>query len=87
MVFGIARLFGTKNRPALHRASMLRQGGEFAFVLYTAARAGGVIDARETALFSTVVILSMAITPILMLVADRMLQEPVSMDGSRRPGI
>ncbi|WP_395943443.1 monovalent cation:proton antiporter-2 (CPA2) family protein [Brevundimonas sp.] len=81
VVFGVARLFGSASRPALHRASMFLQGGEFAFVLYTAARAGGVIDARETALFSTVVILSMALTPLLMLAADRLLREPVSMEG------
>jgi glutathione-regulated potassium-efflux system protein KefB len=61
---------------------MFAQGGEFAFVLYTAALAGGVIDARENAIFSTVVILSMAITPLILIAADRLLRAPdAALDG------
>lgn len=80
-VYGVARLFGSPNRQALHRMSMFLQGGEFAFVLYTAAAAGGVIDARQNALFATVVILSMALTPLFMLAADRLLRTGPSMEG------
>ena len=60
---------------------MFLQGGEFAFVLYAAATTGGVIDARENALFTTVVIFSMALTPLLMIAADRLLRSEASMDG------
>jgi glutathione-regulated potassium-efflux system protein KefB len=81
VVYGVARLFGGSNHQALHRTSMFLQGGEFAFVLYTAATAGGVIDARQNALFATVVILSMAMTPLLMIVADRLLRSEASMEG------
>ena len=81
VVFGVARVFGSNGRQALHRTSMFLQGGEFAFVLYAAATSGGVIDARENALFATVVILSMAVTPLLMIVADRLLRTETSMDG------
>ncbi|WP_313443037.1 monovalent cation:proton antiporter-2 (CPA2) family protein [Novosphingobium sp.] len=81
VVFGVARLFGSTSRSALHRTSMFLQGGEFAFVLYAAATAGGVIDARENALFATVVILSMALTPVLMIAADRLLAGEASMEG------
>ena len=56
------------------------QGGEFAFVLYAAAMSGGVIDARESAVLTTVVILSMAVTPLLMLAADRLLNTKASTD-------
>jgi glutathione-regulated potassium-efflux system protein KefB len=80
VVYAVARLFGSSNHAALHRTSMFLQGGEFAFVLYAAATSGGVIGARETALFSTVVILSMALTPLLMIVADRLLRTGASMD-------
>ncbi|WP_338664541.1 monovalent cation:proton antiporter-2 (CPA2) family protein [Pararoseomonas sp. SCSIO 73927] len=80
-VYGVARVFGTGGRQALHRTSMFLQGGEFAFVLYAAAASGGVIDARESALFSTVIILSMAMTPLLMIAADRLLRAEVSMEG------
>ena len=81
VVYAVARLFRSSNHQALHRTSMFLQGGEFAFVLYTAAMSGGVIDARENALFATVVILSMALTPVLMIVTDRILRAEESMDG------
>ena len=81
VVYTVARLFGSSNHPAFHRTSMFLQGGEFAFVLYAAATSGGVIDARENALFSTVVILSMALTPLFMIAADRLLRSDASMDG------
>ncbi|WP_265519707.1 monovalent cation:proton antiporter-2 (CPA2) family protein [Nitratireductor luteus] len=81
VVFAVARLFGGSNHQAVHRTSMFLQGGEFAFVLYAAATSGGVIDARENALFVTVVILSMAMTPLFMLAADRLLRAEASMDG------
>jgi glutathione-regulated potassium-efflux system protein KefB len=81
MVYAVARLFGSANHPALHRTSMFLQGGEFAFVLYAAAFSSGVLDARENALFATVVILSMAASPFLTIIADRLLQKEASMDG------
>ncbi|MBQ2263585.1 MAG: cation:proton antiporter [Loktanella sp.] len=81
-IYATARVFGGANLPALRRTVMFAQGGEFAFVLYTAALAGGVIDARENAIFSTVVILSMAITPLILIIADRLLRESdSSLDG------
>lgn len=81
VVYVVARLFGVSNHHSLHRTSMFLQGGEFAFVLYAAATAGGVIDARENALFTTVVIFSMVLTPLLMIVADRLLRIEASMEG------
>lgn len=81
VVYAVARLLGSSNHQALHRTSMFLQGGEFAFVLYAAATSGGVIDARENALFATVVILSMALTPFIMIAADRLLRSKTSMDG------
>ncbi|MGX9431545.1 MULTISPECIES: monovalent cation:proton antiporter-2 (CPA2) family protein [Bradyrhizobium] len=81
VVYTVARLFGSSNHQALHRTSMFLQGGEFAFVLYTAATAGGVIDAQQNALFATVIILSMTMTPLLMIAADRLLRTEASMEG------
>ncbi|WP_127142643.1 monovalent cation:proton antiporter-2 (CPA2) family protein [Pelagibacterium montanilacus] len=81
-IFATARAFGGATLPALRRTAMFAQGGEFAFVLYTAALAGEVIDARENAIFSTVVILSMAITPLILVAADRLLRAPgAALDG------
>ena len=80
VVYSVARLIGSSNHQALHRTFMFLQGGEFAFVLYAAARSGGVIDGRENALFSTVVILSMALTPFIMIAADRLFRGKTSME-------
>ncbi|WP_245749735.1 monovalent cation:proton antiporter-2 (CPA2) family protein [Palleronia marisminoris] len=81
-IYATARAFGGTNLAALRRTVMFAQGGEFAFVLYTAAVAGEVIDGRENAIFSTVVILSMAITPLILIAADRLLRDPGStLDG------
>ena len=62
----MARLFGLAAREAVDRAVLMAQGGEFAFVLYSAAGAGG--DRRApNAIFTAVVILSMALTPLVVL--------------------
>ncbi|WP_284154955.1 cation:proton antiporter [Algicella marina] len=58
-IYATARTFDGANLPALRRTYIFAQGGEFAFALYTAAVAVDVIDARENAIFSTVVILFM----------------------------
>ncbi|MGB9992291.1 monovalent cation:proton antiporter-2 (CPA2) family protein [Pseudoduganella rhizocola] len=80
-VYAVGRLFGASARQALHRTSMFLQGGEFAFVLYAAAMAAGILDARENALFATVIVLSMAVSPLLMLAAGRLPHAEASMDG------
>ncbi|NHF72369.1 monovalent cation:proton antiporter-2 (CPA2) family protein [Paracoccus xiamenensis] len=80
-IYGVARAFGSTNTAALHRTAMFAQGGEFAFVLYTAALGGGLISDRETAIFASVVILSMAVTPLVLLASDRFLRSDPSMEG------
>jgi glutathione-regulated potassium-efflux system protein KefB len=80
-IYTVARAFGATNHASLHRTSMFAQGGEFAFVLYLAASQAGVISERESAVFSTVVILSMALTPLILIVADRLLKKDVSLAG------
>lgn len=81
-IFAVARLFGASQLQALRRVSLFAQGGEFAFVLYSAALGGGVIGPTENAIFSSVIILSMAVTPLVLLAADRWLAaEAPSMDG------
>jgi glutathione-regulated potassium-efflux system protein KefB len=81
-IFLIALLFRANWREALLRAMLFAQGGEFAFVLYSAALTAGVFDQRSAAIFSAIVILSMALTPLMLLVFDRyMPKEKDSFDG------
>jgi glutathione-regulated potassium-efflux system protein KefB len=85
-IYGVARLFGADHREASKRAALFAQGGEFAFVLYAAALAAGVFDARAGAVMAAIVILSMALTPVVVLLLDRFLPPPpVSMDGIEEP--
>lgn len=80
-IYTVARAFGSTNQAALHRTAMFAQGGEFAFVLYTSALGGALIDGRQAAIFSSVVILSMAVTPLVLLASDRLLKPETSLDG------
>ena len=52
-------------------AALLAQSGEFAFVVLAAARQSGALDARWEATLSAAVALSMAATPLLLLLLDR----------------
>ena len=66
LIFGIGRLIGMGWRSALALGLLLSQGGEFAFVLYTQAQAGNLIDGDIASLFGAIVTLSMVATPFLM---------------------
>lgn len=66
LIFTVGRLVGMSWRSALALGLLLSQGGEFAFVLYTQAQAGNLIDTDTASLFGAIVTLSMAATPFLM---------------------
>ena len=85
-IYAVARAFRAGHAEALQRAALFAQGGEFAFVLYAAALAAGVFDARAAAVMSAVVILSMALTPLVVLLLDRLRPKPQpSLDGVEEP--
>ncbi len=50
---------------------LLAQGGEFGFVVLQAAQGKGVIDGSEAGVLTAAITLSMLMTPLLILVADR----------------
>jgi glutathione-regulated potassium-efflux system protein KefB len=70
-VYAVARL-KRDHGESLLRAALMGEGGEFAFVLYATAFAAGLFDARVAAILSAIVILSMALTPLRVLLADRL---------------
>jgi glutathione-regulated potassium-efflux system protein KefB len=81
-IYVIALLFGAKWREALLRAALFAQGGEFAFVLYSAALSAGVFDQRVAAIMSAIVILSMALTPLILIGVERLMpKDAVSLEG------
>jgi glutathione-regulated potassium-efflux system protein KefB len=85
-IFAVARISGSPTRAALRRMSLFTQGGEFAFVLYAAALAGGIFTAADSALFGAVIILSMALTPLVLIAVDRLIPpEGKDENGVERP--
>ena len=81
-IYLVARAFGSRSRDAIVRVSLFAQGGEFAFVLYSAALAVGIFDAETNAIFTATVIISMALTPLTALALRRLMPpEIVSLDG------
>ena len=66
-IYAVARLARSTHADALDRAILMAQGGEFAFVLYAAAQARGVISGEVNANMTAIVVLSMVLTPILVM--------------------
>lgn len=75
-IFLVARLFRSGWREALDRVTLFAQGGEFAFVLYAAALAGGIFTAHDNAIFTATVIVSMALTPLIASLVRRVMPAP-----------
>lgn len=75
-VYGVARLARSNHADALDRALLMAQGGEFAFVLYSAAANAGVIDATVNANMTAIIVLSMAITPLILILHRRFAAQP-----------
>ncbi|WP_159998616.1 monovalent cation:proton antiporter-2 (CPA2) family protein [Roseomonas sp. 18066] len=71
--YGLARVFGHPPATALRAALILAQGGEFGFVLYSAAAAAGVMGGDLASLLVALVTLSMAVTPPLLRMAPKIL--------------
>ena len=68
-------VFKLPRRGALDLAIALSQGGEFAFVVCSAAIAAGIFDRPTADMLILVVTLSMVTTPLLFLLRDRLSRE------------
>ncbi|EKN4695644.1 glutathione-regulated potassium-efflux system protein KefB [Yersinia ruckeri] len=73
VLYGLARGFGLHRSVRLQFAGVLSQGGEFAFVLFSAAFSQHVLTGDQLALLLVIVTLSMMTTPLLMQSIDRIL--------------
>lgn len=81
-IYVMGRVFRLTHNEALLRAAILSQGGEFAFVLYAAALASGLLGSGVSGVLSAMVVLSMAATPLLVLLVRRLTPRPEpSFDG------
>ncbi|QCI97678.1 monovalent cation:proton antiporter-2 (CPA2) family protein [Agrobacterium larrymoorei] len=73
LIYGVARIVGTCQREAIERAVLMAQGGEFAFVLYSAAAAAGILNAEANAILTATIIISMVLTPLMVIAHDRIM--------------
>lgn len=63
-IYAVARVTKSSHGDALQRTAMMAQGGEFAFVLYSAAASAGIVQANVNAVLTAAIIISMALTPL-----------------------
>jgi CPA2 family monovalent cation:H+ antiporter-2/glutathione-regulated potassium-efflux system protein KefB len=83
VIFAIGLLFRMGWRAALALGLLLSQGGEFGFVLFAQAQRGLLIEPEAASLFGAIVTLSMATTPFLMSITQRMREEPIARNQER----
>jgi monovalent cation:proton antiporter-2 (CPA2) family protein len=81
VMYGVGRLFGHDHPTAVRAALLLAQGGEFGFVLYSAAAAAGVMEPEHASLLVALVTLSMILTP-----SSRASRRCSRASAPRRPG-
>ncbi len=72
IIWAVLRAFGVASRVALASGICLAQVGEFSFVLAAAAAGGGVIDEESFTLIVSATIVSLFVTPYLVMLAPRL---------------
>ena len=70
LIFMLARLFRLDTPAAFRAAFLLSQSGEFGFILFTLADSNGVLPTGALEVLLSVVVLSMALTPLMMKLGD-----------------
>jgi glutathione-regulated potassium-efflux system protein KefB len=81
VIYGLARVLKADHREAVERALLMAQGGEFAFVLFTTATAGGLMSGEMNAMMTATVIISMVLTPFSTMLLKLLPTPKPSMDG------
>ena len=74
VIYAACRVFGSNHNDSIQIAGLLPQGGEFGFVIFSAAAAAGVFSPATASLLVAIVTLSMALTPLAAVLARRLMQ-------------
>ncbi|QNA83595.1 sodium:proton exchanger [Sphingomonas sp. So64.6b] len=85
IIMGIGLAFKMRWREALALGLLLSQGGEFGFVLFAQAQNAMLIAPEAASLFGAIITLSMASTPFLMTITQRIRTEPTSTEKREGP--
>lgn len=64
VIYAVCRIAGSSPPAAFKNATLLSQGGEFGFVLFTAAAASGLFSGSTASLLIAIVTMTMALTPV-----------------------
>jgi glutathione-regulated potassium-efflux system ancillary protein KefC len=72
VLVGLAKPLGVPRKQRLAFGALLGQGGEFAFVVFNVAGESRVLDGQWIPLLTAAVAISMAATPIVLIIADRL---------------
>ncbi|HET6340173.1 MAG TPA: monovalent cation:proton antiporter-2 (CPA2) family protein [Polyangiales bacterium] len=88
VVYGLVRWSGGNHATAVRTAALLPQGGEFGFVLFSTAVAARVMSQEQATLLVALVTLSMALTPVLLGIAPRLIKaetrtRDINFDGAK----
>lgn len=75
VIYLICRMGRSPHNDAVRVALLLLQGGEFGFVLFTAAAAAGIFSSAVASLLVVIVTVSMALTPIAGLLSNILIRE------------
>ncbi|MDW9770169.1 monovalent cation:proton antiporter-2 (CPA2) family protein [Sinorhizobium meliloti] len=75
VLYGLCRATGSRHNDAVRIGLLLPQGGEFGFVLFTAAAAAGVFSQATSSLLVPIVTLSMALTPVAAMLSRRLMHK------------
>lgn len=85
-IYVVARFAKSPHAEAMDRAILMAQGGEFAFVLFTEALKLRVISAEVNANMTAIVVLSMALTPLVVALHKRWVRaDALSLEGVEAP--
>ena len=77
-IYLVARAAKSTHKTAMERALLMAQGGEFAFVLFAQAFNQKVIDETVNANMTAIVVLSMVLTPIMLVLYEKFAPKPTA---------
>ncbi len=80
-IYLVARLTLLTNREAVMRTAIMSHGGEFAFVLFSAAATAGVLSSKHQATFTAAVIVSMLLSPLVVIAIQRLINRKAKKSG------
>ncbi len=83
VLYALARAARVREKARSRMAAILSQGGEFAFVIFTAASQEGILTKEQVAFLLVVVSLSMVTTPLLLMAQKKWFAHTLNQEEER----